>query len=128
MTTSPHSARSSQRVVRDRMAPGGAEARERGCTCPALDNGHGNVELARDRGGWLIVSDCPLHGVGGSHPAKIPGQPGSIPVPAEEHIEQACPDCRGSGVIPPDVPSCPRCGGSGHVAAEGQERETGDRA
>jgi hypothetical protein len=66
---------------RDPMMPGGDQALEQGCRCPVLDNGHGNVDLARDRGGWHIVSDCPLHGFGGTHPAEIPAQPGSQPIP-----------------------------------------------
>jgi hypothetical protein len=67
---------------RDPTMPGGDQAVEHGCLCPVLDNGHGNVDLARDRGGWVIVSDCPLHGIGGSQPAPIPPQPGSRPLPA----------------------------------------------
>ncbi len=41
--------------------PGSAAAREHGCICPRIDNGHGNVGLARDRGGWIIVVGCPAH-------------------------------------------------------------------
>lgn len=42
--------------------PGGCQARELGCTCPVLDNGHG-----RGRGGcgekfgWWVADTCPLH-------------------------------------------------------------------
>ncbi len=41
--------------------PGSDIARANGCTCPVLDNGHGNPDLAKDRGGWVIVQGCPLH-------------------------------------------------------------------
>lgn len=54
--------------------PGSDAARVKGCICPVLDNGHGNIGLARDRGGWVIFSDCPLHGIGGTAPAEIPQQ------------------------------------------------------
>ena len=54
--------------------PGSSSAISAGCVCPRLDNGHGSVSLARDRGGWVIFTDCPLHGVGGSAPAEIPAQ------------------------------------------------------
>lgn len=52
--------------------PGHDEAIDAGCTCAVLDNGHGNLAAARDRGGYWIFTDCPLHGVGGSHPAEWP--------------------------------------------------------
>jgi hypothetical protein len=39
--------------------PGSDEALAAGCRCPVLDNG--NVGLARDRGGWIMVLGCPLH-------------------------------------------------------------------
>jgi hypothetical protein len=51
--------------------PGSDAARAAGCACPVLDNGHGSVELARDRGGWSQRSDCPVHG---PQPAPIPLQ------------------------------------------------------
>jgi hypothetical protein len=41
--------------------PGSDAALDKGCICPVLDNGHGNTGLARDRGGWIIVTGCPLH-------------------------------------------------------------------
>jgi hypothetical protein len=62
---------------RDPMMPGGDTAVVAGCTCPVLDNGRGNVDLARDRGGWWITSDCSLHGIDGSHPAPVPPQQSS---------------------------------------------------
>ena len=37
--------------------PGSDAARERGCICPVLDNGHG-----RGPGPFWINGDCPLHG------------------------------------------------------------------
>lgn len=42
--------------------PGSDEALRQGCTCPVLDNGHGDEELGRIRGFW-INAECPLHGV-----------------------------------------------------------------
>lgn len=48
-------------VIGDPPYPGSDAAIAAGCTCPVLDNGHGNVGLARDRGGWIIVVGCPLH-------------------------------------------------------------------
>jgi hypothetical protein len=62
------------------LNPGSDLARENGCHCPVLDNGHGSESLARDRGGWIIFSDCPLHGWGGTHPPLVPAQPGSRPI------------------------------------------------
>lgn len=41
--------------------PGSDQARDLGCICPVLDNGHGNPALTRDRGGWVVVVGCPLH-------------------------------------------------------------------
>ena len=53
--------------------PGSDEAIAQGCLCPILDNGHGNDELGKTRGFW-IVSDCPLH----NHtPEKLPSEGGS---------------------------------------------------
>jgi len=49
--------------------PGSRAARDAGCICPVLDNGHGNVEAARDRGGWWQFTDCPVHG---PEPAPVP--------------------------------------------------------
>ena len=63
--------------------PGHPDACVAGCICPRLDNGHGSTALARDRGGWIIASDCPLHGIGGSRRAIIPPQPGSKPILSE---------------------------------------------
>jgi hypothetical protein len=42
--------------------PGSNEAIELGCTCPVLDNGHGNPELGRIRG-FICREDCPIHGL-----------------------------------------------------------------
>lgn len=39
--------------------PGSDEALDKGCTCPVLDNGHGR---GRD-GHFIMMADCPLHGV-----------------------------------------------------------------
>lgn len=48
--------------------PGSRAAIARGCRCPVLDNGHGNVEAAKARGGFWVFIDCPLHGAWGSAP------------------------------------------------------------
>ena len=53
--------------------PGSTAARDAGCICPVLDNGRGNLAPARDRGGWVMFTDCPVHG------------PGPAPIPAQEH-------------------------------------------
>lgn len=44
------------------LNPGSDEALDRGCTCPVLDNGHGNPELGKTRGFW-ITQGCPLHSI-----------------------------------------------------------------
>ncbi|MFA5150766.1 MAG: hypothetical protein WC433_07725 [Candidatus Omnitrophota bacterium] len=41
--------------------PGSDEAIKQGCSCPVLDNGHGDDELGKIRGFW-INHECPLHG------------------------------------------------------------------
>jgi hypothetical protein len=40
--------------------PGSDVALGAGCTCPVLDN-HGDLSLARDRGGWIFTMGCPVH-------------------------------------------------------------------
>lgn len=40
--------------------PGSDEALDQGCSCPVLDNGHGNPELGRT-GGFVYNADCPVH-------------------------------------------------------------------
>lgn len=40
--------------------PGSDEAVKQGCTCPVIDNGHGNPELGETRGFYYTVG-CPLH-------------------------------------------------------------------
>lgn len=42
--------------------PGSDHALNAGCCCPVMDNGHGSESLAKDRGGWVVNADCPLHG------------------------------------------------------------------
>lgn len=49
--------------------PGSDAALARGCTCPVLDNGHGNPELGRLRG-FVMRADCPLHGFAEDAPEK----------------------------------------------------------
>lgn len=49
----------------DTPPPGSAEARERGCTCPVLDNGHGKGSGRVSEAGeplYWIFGNCPLHG------------------------------------------------------------------
>lgn len=40
--------------------PGSDTAIEQGCTCPVLDNGHGNGYLGQSGVFW-INSDCQIH-------------------------------------------------------------------
>ena len=40
--------------------PGSAAARERGCTCPVLDNCQGRFS-PRPPDGWYIRVGCPVH-------------------------------------------------------------------
>lgn len=40
--------------------PGSRLALTIGCTCPVLDNGHGNDEIGNIRG-FYISGDCPVH-------------------------------------------------------------------
>ncbi len=49
--------------------PGSVAARERGCSCPVLDNNFGNSPPLPD-GAWYILMTCPLHGAvaGGASP------------------------------------------------------------
>ena len=45
--------------------PGSNDAIKNGCTCPALDNGHGNGCGRRDENGdplFWINGNCPIHG------------------------------------------------------------------
>lgn len=37
--------------------PGSAAARQNGCICPVIDNGHGN----RNDGRFVMVIGCPIH-------------------------------------------------------------------
>lgn len=39
--------------------PGGQGARERGCTCPVIDNRHG---LGAREHVWFVDVACPIHG------------------------------------------------------------------
>lgn len=45
-------------------SPGSPEAKEKGCKCPVLDNGHGRGSGMTDDEGkpmfWIVVG-CPLH-------------------------------------------------------------------
>lgn len=44
--------------------PGSNEALDKGCTCPVLDNGHGNGVLWDGELSFWINAECPLHGTG----------------------------------------------------------------
>jgi len=48
--------------------PGSDEAREKGCVCAVVDNGHGHHPYMGwnedGTGRWSIRGDCPLHGFG----------------------------------------------------------------
>lgn len=44
-----------------RPNPGSDEARRQGCTCPVLDNAHGQGYYGVE-GQFVMVEDCPLHG------------------------------------------------------------------
>lgn len=44
-------------------SPGSDEAQARGCTCPVLDNAHGNGAYHQDgQPLFWIAKGCPLHG------------------------------------------------------------------
>ena len=48
----------------DKPYPGSDEAREKGCACPVIDNGHGKGSGWTDETGdplFWISSSCPLH-------------------------------------------------------------------
>ena len=42
--------------------PGSDTAIERGCTCPRMDNNHGDGWVVDGLRHWWIAQDCPLHG------------------------------------------------------------------
>ena len=42
--------------------PGSDEAREQGCTCPVLDNCHGNGVYMYGETCYWKNTDCPIHG------------------------------------------------------------------
>jgi hypothetical protein len=44
--------------------PGTKAATDAGCTCPVIDNNHGQFPVYRDEDGtgqWWITGGCPLH-------------------------------------------------------------------
>ena len=45
------------------MPPGSDAAIANGCTCPRMDNGHGEGFMWDGQRSWWIASDCPLHGL-----------------------------------------------------------------
>ncbi len=48
-----------------KLNPGSNEALAAGCRCPVLDNSHGlGVVGLGDKFGWVVNSDCPMHGEG----------------------------------------------------------------
>lgn len=51
--------------------PGSDAAIAMGCTCPVLDNGHGNERLDRPgERGFVMNSECPLHGIRIDKPSR----------------------------------------------------------
>lgn len=42
------------------LPPGSDEAIDEGCTCPVLDNSHGEGYMGTDR--YVVSFDCPIHG------------------------------------------------------------------
>ena len=44
------------------MTPGSAEATAAGCTCPVIDNHHGQGVPTKDGPAFWTVPGCPLHG------------------------------------------------------------------
>lgn len=43
------------------MPPGSDAAIAKGCTCPRMDNCHGEGFLWKGKKAWWIHMDCPLH-------------------------------------------------------------------
>lgn len=46
------------------MPPGSDAAIAKGCTCPRMDNGHGEGFMWDGQRSWWIALNCPLHGPG----------------------------------------------------------------
>jgi len=44
------------------LTPGSDAAIEYGCTCPRMDNNHGEGWAVDGLRHWWIAQDCPLHG------------------------------------------------------------------
>ena len=44
-----------------KMPPGSDAAIAKGCSCPRMDNCHGEGFLWRGKKAWWIHNDCPLH-------------------------------------------------------------------
>lgn len=42
--------------------PGSDAAIKKGCTCPVVDNHHGNGFMWQGKKSWWIAENCPLHG------------------------------------------------------------------
>lgn len=49
--------------------PGSNEALDLGCTCPVLDNGHGQGYFISDC--FVISADCPVHGIAENPPKNL---------------------------------------------------------
>lgn len=48
--------------AKQRQAPGGLEAVEKGCTCPVVDNNHGRGQPhIGDEVIYFVAEDCPVH-------------------------------------------------------------------
>lgn len=59
--------------------PGSDRAREMGCTCPVMDNGHGSPEICRIRG-FIVVDGCPVH-----PPSETRTSPSTPDTDVEDH-------------------------------------------
>lgn len=49
-------------VMRDKLNPGSPRAVAAGCTCPVLDNAHGEGIRMNGARNFYVEDDCPLHG------------------------------------------------------------------
>lgn len=46
------------------IRPGSPDAIAAGCTCPVIDNRHGNGVFWAGKLVWWVTEGCPLHGMG----------------------------------------------------------------
>lgn len=48
--------------------PGGYKSQQQGCTCPMMDNCHGEGRRGDGaRWGWYVSGSCKIHGKEGAH-------------------------------------------------------------